>query len=75
MSVTGWIADHLKLGVKTESDADKIEHQELIDDTLSKVEEVSKLRENLFEDREFPITDFLRRSGPPRRATPRRVKQ
>lgn len=57
MSVSGWLNRTFHLKAKPEIATDRVE---LVKETYDKVTEVRKLREDVLEGRNFPISDYLR---------------
>jgi hypothetical protein len=68
MNVSDWFIKRFNLRETSEV---KAAHRDLVDTAYSRVEEVSKLREDLLENRDFPIASFIRGERSP--AVPRRT--
>jgi len=71
MSVSDWISRTFNLHPKPEA---KTERVDLVRETYDKVSEVRKLREDVLENRDFPIAGFLRDEPMPRPNTRRRKR-
>ena len=71
MSLTEWVVKRFNL--KAEPEAPKLEQKELVAATYGHIEEVSKLREDVLEGRNFPIASYLRGESSP--AAKRRARK
>lgn len=69
MKLTHWVD---KLFNSKEDTPNREQSRELVAETYATVEEVSKLRENVLENRDFPIASYLRGEPP---TAKRRVKK
>lgn len=61
MSLTDWVSK--KLNLRHVPEPSKAESKELVEETYKTVEQVSKLREEVLEGRNFPIASYLRGEG------------
>ena len=61
MSVSNWITKTFHLKAKPELSSERVD---LVRETYDKVSEVRKLREDVLEGRNFPISSYLRGDAP-----------